>query len=406
MTPSDAVEEALRQISVREPELRAWVTVDSDGARTQAVELERAAGRRGALWGVPVGIKDLIDVAGLPTGCGTALRGSVNAIEDAECVDALRVAGGIVLGKTVTTEFGYFAPGPTRNPVNPAHTPGGSSSGSAAAVAAGMVSLAFGTQTAGSLTRPASFCGVAGFVAATGQFSLKGVTGLSPSLDSLGLLAPTVGDLQFAWGALRGEAQFNIHPVGTPRLLIWRGSDVGPVSLEMVSALDALAAVLARAGAICSDWTDDASIRVLTEHQSTVMAYEAARERCAEMAQLNSLSGALATLLTAGSTTAEQNYVASTRAITFARQVILNSLNEYNAIVGPAALGSAPVGIEATGSPVLSRAWQALGLPVVTVAGFSSSAGMPLGIQVIGRPGRERQLFTLAEWIESLIPDA
>ena len=185
----------LERIEALEPDVRAWVHVDPDAHATAS----------GPLAGIPLGVKDLIDVAGMPTRCGSTLRDSRPVERDADCVALARRLGAVPIGKTVTTEFGYFAPGPTRNPHALDHTPGGSSSGSAAAVAAGMVPLAFGTQTAGSLTRPASFCGVAGLVTTRGRFSTTGITGLSPSLDSLGLLARTVDDLHYAWAAMDSE---------------------------------------------------------------------------------------------------------------------------------------------------------------------------------------------------------
>lgn len=408
-TPTRAVELSLERIDNAEPQIRAWVSVDADGAR-EAARLQQQRGRHGALWGVPVGIKDIIDVAGQRTGCGSVIRDGTIAQTDADCVTALRRAGGIVLGKTVTTEFGYFTPGPTRNPWNLQHTPGGSSSGSAAAVAAGMVPLAFGTQTAGSLTRPAAFCGVAGLATAVGEFSLRGVTGLSPSLDSLGLLAATVTDLSFAWSALSGNTDSTGSTDSTdelprpPRLLRWEGSDLGAITPEMTSALGTTMTKLGSDGASVADLGEDPLLHSLVEAQTTVMAYEACRERSADRAQPQLLSGPLVALFTAGLAISDDEYLAARASIAAARRHILRRLDESDAILGPAALGAAPVGTAATGSPVLSRPWQALGLPVVTIPGLRTSSGMPLGLQLIGRPGHERHLFAVARWIEARLP--
>ncbi|UKA60537.1 amidase [Arthrobacter sp. FW306-2-2C-D06B] len=406
-TPGSAVEHSLQAIKSAEPEIQAWVEIDAGAARSAASELERSADARGVLWGMPVGIKDLIDVQGLPTRCGSVLSGGEPAATDADCVKLLRQAGAVVMGKTVTTEFGYFAPGPTRNPVNPAHTPGGSSSGSAAAVAAGMVPLAIGTQTAGSLTRPASFCGVAGFVAAKGQFSTTGITGLSPSLDSLGFLARTVADLRLVWSTLMGSdaGLLDLPDDGAPRILLWNGSGLGEVSADMAAAVERAAAAMRHSGAPCAEWSSHSVVRQLADDHATIMAFEAARERSWELQHLDQVSVPLAELLAAGAVAPEAEYVAAVARIAGARKFIQARLDKFDAILGPAALGAAPQGLEATGTPLLSRPWQALGLPVITIPGLRDPAGMPLGLQLIGIPGRERRLFSIAQRIEeSLAP--
>lgn len=405
VTPSAAVEQAWQRMQATDPEIQAWVETDAVGAGAAARDLERKTGVRGPLWGIPVGIKDLIDVQGLATRCGSALRGAEPAVTDADCVKLLRQAGAVVMGKTVTTEFGYFAPGPTRNPANPAHTPGGSSSGSAAAVAAGMVPLTIGTQTAGSLTRPASFCGVAGFVAAKGRFSMSGVTGLSPSLDSLGFLARTVPDLHLVWSALVGDplAPEDKADGDFPLLLLWNGSGLGEVSTDMAAAVEVAATAINREGGHCRQWTDHDVVRRLADDHAVVMAFEAARERSWELQQPNRLSVPLAELLSSGVDTSEADYRAALFRIANARSSVESALDQFDAILGPAALGAAPVGIEATGTPVLSRPWQALGLPVITIPGLRDSAGMPLGIQLIGAPGREHRLFAIAERLEAVL---
>lgn len=398
-TPTQIIEQSLDRIAQAEPYIRAWVSIDADGARRQAADQEKS-NRRGALRGVPVGIKDIIDVAGQLTGCGSVVRDGNISATDADCVTSLRRSGGIVLGKTVTTEFGYFSPGPTRNPRNLEHTPGGSSSGSAAAVAAGMVPLAFGTQTAGSITRPAAFCGIAGFATSTGEFSMRGITGLSSSLDSLGLLTSKVGDLGCAWSALTGASCSDEKLAQPPRLLHWEGSCLGEIETDMVSAVSAAMTTLSRDGATVCDLQEDALIRMLTGAQSTVMAYEACRARSADRQQLDLLSAPLVDLFAVGLAVTDDDYNAARASIATARNYVLSRLEEYDAILGPAALGAAPFGIAATGNPVLSRPWQALGLPVVTIPGLQNSSGMPLGLQLIGKSGQEQRLFAVAQWIE------
>ncbi|WP_213573914.1 amidase [Rhodococcus sp. USK13] len=402
-TPIDVAEAALARIADLEPETHAWAHFDADAVRSAAARIQDS-GPDGALWGLPVGVKDLIDVAGMPTRCGSELRGADSATTDAYCVARARALGALPFGKTVTTEFGYFKPGPTRNPRALDHTPGGSSSGSAAAVAAGMVPLAFGTQTAGSLTRPASFCGVAGFVTAHGEFPTAGITGLSPSLDTVGLLARTVPDLHFAWTALRdGTRAPALEPSAPHRLRLWSGFELGEVSREMTAALRMTADSAASAGIQCCELDSAATVVALTEHHHTVMAYEAARERAAEAAQTDKISTPLAELFAAGAATAEADYRAALAGIRETRQLLLSALDEDETILGPAALGAAPHGHDATGTPIMSRPWQAMGLPVVTIPGSRDSAALPLGLQLIGRPGAEQRLFETAAWLESVL---
>lgn len=405
VTPHDAVAESLKSIADTEESIRAWVRVDEEGAVGQASALKTAGGPKGPLWGVPVAVKDLIDVQGLPTACGSPLKGGVAAQVDADCVRLLREAGAVVLGKTVTTEFGYFSPGPTRNPVNIEHTPGGSSSGSAAAVAAGVVPLALGTQTAGSLTRPASYCGVAGFVTAHGQFSMTGVTGLSKSLDSLGLLARSVKDVHYAWDALSGHKASGPLDHRTPvDLLLWNGSGLDELTPHMAEALQHTSSLLSNGRQIhLTEWADHELIRDLANDHATVMAAEAAAERSDELRNAEALSKPFIDLLATGRGIKESEYDAALARIAAARRKFLALMERFGAVLGPAALGPAPLGIDATGSPILSRPWQAMGLPVVSIPGLRSPSGMPLGLQLIGVPGREPQLFDIGERIEDAL---
>lgn len=405
ITPGDALEGSLNSIAEAEASVRAWVRVDQEGAFAQALCLERVDGSKPPLWGVPVAVKDLIDVRGLPTGCGSSLKGQSPALEDADCVRLLRDAGAVVLGKTVTTEFGYFSPGPTRNPVNLEHTPGGSSSGSAAAVAAGMVSLAIGTQTAGSLTRPASYCGVAGYVATQGEFSMTGITGLSGSLDSLGLLARRVSDLRYVWAALSQHGAVETYEDSDQvDVLLWNGSGLDELTPDMEEALEHMSSILSGSRDIHPvPWRDHELIQGLARDHATVMAAEAAVERSDEMLQSEALSLPLRELLKQGHGISQDEYRAAVERIAAARRKFLTLLESFDAVLGPAALGAAPIGIDATGSPILSRPWQAMGLPVVTIPGLRNGSGMPLGVQLIGVPGQEAKLFRIGERIEEVI---
>lgn len=399
---TETIAAALDRLDRTEPEVRAWVRVDREGALRAARQLD-AAPSRGALHGMPVGVKDIIDVRGLPTECGSPLRLGRIAASDAPVVARLRRLGAVPLGKTVTTEFAYFSPGPTRNPHNLAHTPGGSSSGSAAAVAAGVVPLALGSQTAGSLTRPAAYCGVAGFVApAGGPLDTAGFQALAPSLDAVGLLAPTVAGLRLAYSALAGTDRL-ADPVESParvRLAIWSGAELSPIEPEMGTALAWSAEWAAARGAdlVAVDWA--ARTPRLIEAQTVIMAYEAARALAVEGAHPDRLSAQLNELLATGRGLSAADHRRALAVAEHERVRMLALLADVDAILGPAALGPAPKGLTSTGSPILSRPWQLLGLPALTAPGHRDAHGMPLGLQLIGHPDRLDRLFALGQAVE------
>ncbi|RSN13564.1 amidase [Streptomyces sp. WAC 05977] len=381
-TPEDAYQRALGRIAETDAELHAWV--------------DRTDFLPGA--GVPLGVKDIIDLAGVPTRCGSALRAeAAPAASDAAIVTAWRAAGAVPLGKTVTTEFAFFAPGPTHNPAAPGHTPGGSSSGSAAAVASGQVPLALGSQTAGSVTRPASYCGVASLVMSRGRYPVTGVTGLSPSLDSHGVFAATASDLAIAWSALTADLDPEPRP---PRILVWSADALDVVEPPMRHAVTQAAKRLREAGATVSAFLDERLMAELTAAHPVVMAYEAARERAAELASADRLSPPLAQLLRTGAATSTDEYESARATIADGAIRLAEVFGSYDVVLGPAAPGAAPRGLDATGNPVLSRGWQALGLPVVAVPGFTDPAGLPLGLQLVGRHGGDAELLGHACWVE------
>jgi Asp-tRNA(Asn)/Glu-tRNA(Gln) amidotransferase A subunit family amidase len=381
------------RIAATEHTLAAWV---AHGPRPESLTPS------GSLGGIPVGVKDIIDVAGYPTRCGSALRAASAPVDrDAEIVGHWRAAGALPAGKTVTTEFAYFAPGPTRNPAAPDHTPGGSSSGSAAAVAAGQVPLALGSQTAASVTRPAAYCGVAALVLTRGLLPTTGVTGLAHSLDSHGFYAAEVRDLACAWAALRGEPDPAAASSRPPRVAFWSASPLDAVQPVMAEAIAALRERLAAGGATVTDFAAEQAVADTTAAHRVVMAYEAARLRATELAHADALSAPLAELLRTGAATDRHDYDAARAIVERTRREVLDLFAGYDAVVGPAAPGPAPAGLTATGDPVLSRAWQALGLPVVTVPGLRTAQGLPLGVQVIGPPHSEPALLRTASWIQT-----
>lgn len=398
--PGELTHEAQRRIAELEPRLSAWVAVDPTAADRAA-----AMGSHGMLAGVPVGVKDIFDVAGLPTRAGSEVTPPQPVTRSAACVERLESLGAVVQGKTVTTEFAYFRPGPTRNPRDPDRTPGGSSSGSAAAVAAGAVPLALGSQTAGSTTRPASFCGIAGLVLAQGSTDLAGTVGLSQSLDSLGLFTRTCADLAYAYRAFAGSEE-PTTPVGepAPRLLVWEGSGLAELEPEMVEAVSRAARLAVEAGITVGTLDFDAQVRALSADHQTIMRFEAARERAEEFARFpDQLSPQLRNMLEVGAGIPEADYREALDRREDLRAELATRLADGALVLGPGALGVAPLGLAATGSPLMSRPWQVLGLPAVAVPGVRSAAGLPLGLQLIGLPGQEESLLATGHMIETTV---
>jgi Asp-tRNA(Asn)/Glu-tRNA(Gln) amidotransferase A subunit family amidase len=395
LTPAAARERAGRRIAETDPVLQAWVgTVP-----------EPAPGGDGPLAGAPIGVKDIIDLAGVPTRCGSALRArSAPAAADAQVVTRWRAAGAVPIGKTVTTEFAFFAPGPTRNPAAPDHTPGGSSSGSAAAVASGQVPLALGTQTAGSTIRPASFCGVAGLVLSRGAVPLDGVALLSPSLDAHGVFAASVSDLALGFSALSGGPDAGASPVAAPRLLQWDAAALGVVEPATAAAFDDAVRRLAAAGAVVEPFPEPGLLADLLDAHPVVMAYEAARQHAEDHRHRDELSGPLLELLDAGASTPDAVYGAALARIGAAGPRVREIVRAHDAVLAPAAPGPAPRGRGSTGDPVLSRPWQALGLPAVAVPGLrAGGTGLPLGVQLVGKDAAETDLLRAGCWVEDVL---
>lgn len=393
--------EVARQRVADRADLQAWVEMSQDALQT-AEQLD-ARGEALPLRGAVIGVKDLIDVASLPTRCGSpATTSSRPAVTSAAIVRRLETLGAVCLGKTHTTEYGYFSPAPTLNPVAPERTPGGSSSGSAAAVAAGTVPLALGTQTAGSTTRPASYCGVVGMVLAQGTTDLQGITGLSPSLDALGLLTRTVADVAHVHQLLTRSTDFT-SPTDRVPIHVWRGHDLA-VGAAMSAAVDLAAAGLADAGHPVEELDWDDHVFTLVRDHSVIMAREASASRGALLERTDDISTQLAQLLEQGRTVDDQAHQQALVRCATSRARLEQFLDRTGGvIIGPAAQGPAPERSTGTGSPELSRPWQAMGLPVVTVPGARTADGLPLGIQVIGVPGHEVRIFAVARALEGLL---
>ncbi|QGU05174.1 amidase [Corynebacterium comes] len=387
-----------------EDRLKAWVALADMSVPfpPSSPEVDDSAGAR-PLEGVSIGVKDIIDVAGLPTRSGSAVTSALSAEADAACVARFRELGAVIQGKTVTTEFGYFSPGLTVNPWDHECTPGGSSSGSAAAVGANTIALALGTQTAGSLTRPASFCGAAGMVLAAGSTPMAGVNGMSETLDSLGMITRTVADLAYVYSAFAGQDVDRPEDSAASgmKLHIWHGSEVLPLAPQMQDLLREVPRIAADIGVDHKDldWNDH--VVTLTADHRTVMGYEAARTLAGVQAEHEAeLSPQLLELLRGGAEIQDQDYREALIRRDISRRALERLLGPDGVIIGPAAQGPALNRCNGTGSPDLSRAWQLLGLPVVVVPGARSTTGMPLGLQLIGLPGSEQRLLTLGQLLE------
>jgi Asp-tRNA(Asn)/Glu-tRNA(Gln) amidotransferase A subunit family amidase len=363
----ERVRECLARIEAREGELRAWAYLDSDAALAQA-RARDAEAPRGPLHGLPVGVKDVIDTADMPTAYGSPIYEGHRPERDADCVAWLREQGAVILGKTVTTEFATYQPPVTVNPHDPERTPGGSSSGSAAAVAAGMVPVAYGTQTAGSVIRPASFCGVVGFKPRHGWVSTAGVKRLSARLDTLGTFGRTVADAARLAG---------IEPAaGEPRIAFCR--------TPWVEAAPEVEEAARRLGA--RELELPPQFASLAAAQETVMAFDVARNLEPEWREhREGLSQVMRDYIARGQEVPQEEAEAAAALRDQCRSRLPEVLAGLDALLVPAALGEAPLRSDGnTGDPLLCRAWTLLGVPAISVPGLTGPAGMPVGVQLVG----------------------
>ena len=389
----------LDRIAERDDVVGAWQVVDPEAAVRQARDRD-ASTARGPLHGVPVAVKDLIDTADLPTCYGSRIHAGHRPAADAECVARLRRAGAVVLGKTVTTEFAAFAPGRTVNPLDPRRTPGGSSSGSAAAVADGMVPVALGTQTAGSVVRPASFCGVFGLKPTYGTVPTAGVRPLSDSLDTVGWFARTPEDLQLLRRVL-GDTR---HPdddgalgprprIGFVRTPQWPDAEASTRE-RIEQAVERLAgAAQVEERALPAQFED------LLPAQMTIMEREAAAALDVEWrGSRGDLSDELTRLLERGHAVSDAEYERALLLADACRADLPEVLAGLDFVLTPSAVGEAPLG-RATGDPVFCRTWTLLGVPTVSVPGLTGPSGMPLGVQVVTGRGADGRAVAAAAWL-------
>ena len=403
-TTSEAVVQAcLSRIDARESELGAFTTYDAQAALAAACKADQSK-PKGPIHGVPFGIKDIIDTEQFPTAWGTSFYADHQPTRNASCVELFIQAGAIPIGKTVTTEFAYFKPGKTANPHNLGHTPGGSSSGSAAAVADAMLPFGFGSQTAASLIRPAAYCGVPGYKASHGSFDLQGVMALAPSLDTLGFLAREVEDFELARSVLCGSkpAPEVDQQKATPRISLFRGPHWQEGSVDMRDVCQRAMFQLADAGAVTGELASPEIFTELSECQKTVMAYEVARARVFEFNRYQSdISLQFRELFESGLLISRRDYEAACSTRNRAKRILDTLFVDCDVILTPAAPGEAPAGLNATGDPLYSRSWNLLQVPCVSIPFGRGQNGLPLSVQLVARFGDDDALLAASKWVHT-----
>ena len=384
-----------------EPSVHAFAHLDPEHVLAEARALDRGP-VRGPLHGLPLGIKDVIDTSDMPTAYGSPIYAGHRPAADAAVVSMARSRGALIFGKTVTTEFATAPPGPTANPRNPAHTPGGSSSGSAAAVAAGMLPAAFGTQTAGSVIRPAAFCGVVGYKPTYGTLPRVGVKLLGDSLDTVGLLAGSVADAALVCAVLSGRDALRLpERLATPKLAVCLTPQWAAAQPETIALFDKLPGRIAKAGAKCGSLSLPAQFDGLESAHAPVWEYEMARNLGDEFQRHRErIREPLRGQLERGWSIAPERYDAAARLARDCRAALADALGGVDALVVPSARGEAPQGLERTGDPVFNRIWTLLHAPAVTVPIGTGPNGLPLGVQLVGRIGDDAKVLAAAAWIE------
>lgn len=383
--------------------IHAWAHVDPGQVRAEARRLD-AGPVRGPLHGLPLGVKDIFDTCDGPTEYGSPIYAGHRPRADAACVALARDAGGIVLGKTMTTEFATYTPTATTNPRNVAHTPGGSSSGSAAAVADEMVPLALGTQTAGSVIRPASYCGVVGYKPSFGLIARAGVKLLAESLDTVGVFARTVEDAALLVGALSGRASLIALPGvdGLPRIGICRTHDWARADAAVAEALARAEQVLAAGGATVVTLDLPDVFAALGDAHDAIYGYETARGLAHERrTHAEQLSPRLREALDRGAAVEADRYDRACRKAAECRRRLPDVIGDCDVLLAPSATGEAPPGLETTGSPVLNRVWTLLHAPCVNVPAGLGPGSLPIGLQAVGRFGDDARTLAAAAWIEA-----
>lgn len=401
LTAVQLAEACLARVAEREPEVRAWVHLNADEVLRAAHACD-AVPRRSALHGIPVGIKDIIDVADMPAEYGSPIYAGNRARTDAACVAALKKGGALILGKTVTTEFAMRHPNKTRNPHNLAHTPGGSSSGSAAGVADFMMPLALGTQTGGSVLRPSSYCGVVGFKPTFNIINRVGVKPNSESLDTVGLIARSVEDIALALPIVTESAAPKVTAVTQPRIALTRAAEWKDAEPASIVAVENAAKALARAGAKVTELRMPRAFDVMSHAHGVVNDYEAYRALAHEIRTApDKLSASLQPRLPRWAATTVEDYVKAQETVADCQRQLRDLFRDVDALLVPSAPGEAPHGLDTTGEATFNRVWTALHVPAITLPGHVGPKGLRVGVQLVGPFGADYALLAVAAWAQS-----
>lgn len=400
LTSERLVRGCLDRIAERDGVVKAWAHLDPDQAIAQAKAADAASG--GLLRGIPVGVKDIIDTYDMPTGHNSPIFEGKVPFGDAACVALCRTANAVIMGKTVTTEFANRHAGATTNPHNAAHTPGGSSSGSAAAVADGHVPLAFGTQTGGSVIRPAAYCGVVGYKPTFGDFSRVGIKMQCHSVDTLGLMARTLDDI-----ALFRSAVLKLPPVridrdiGRPRIGICRSPVWDKAEPETKALIEETATRLSDKEASVMDVAFAAPFADIIDDHAAITGFESVRNYADErLRNPDKVSDELMNgPMKRGLAVSFDRYVAAQRKATAFKPHVDSLFDKVDLLLTPSAPGEAPQGIEFTGDPVFNSIWTLAGTPCVTLPAGTGPRGLPLGVQLVGLRHADDRLLSLAAWV-------
>ena len=401
LSPAALMEACLDRIAAREPEVRAFAWLDPSLARRAA-----GAAKAGPLGGIPFGVKDVIDTADQPSQYGSPIWAGHRPRSDAACVTAARRAGAVIIGKTVTTEFATRHPGATANPRNVKHTPGGSSSGSAAGVAAGFFPLAFGTQTAGSIVRPAAYCGVVGFKPSYGTLHRAGMKVMSESLDTIGVMARSVADCALAMSAMTGidHGDPARKTPRAPRLALVMGPTADQAAPETRALMERAAEACRRAGAEVVPLDLPAACAAAVEAHPHVMNMESAEAIGWEIDHAGAqLSPVLAERMGWARTQPVAKLIEGRIAFAAARAAYADAVAGFDAVLTPSAPGEAPEGLGWTGDPAFNTLWTLLHVPCATVPAGTGPRGLPLGVQVAGKAGGDAALLGWTGWVQAAI---
>jgi len=420
----ELVKSCLTRITETDDAIRAWVYLDPEAVLAQAAECDRirkAGLATGPLHGIPVALKDIIDTADMPTGRGTPIFKGRRTDHDARLVELLRGAGAVIMGKTVTTELAFVHPNETRNPHNPDHTPGGSSSGSAAAVAAYHVPLSIGTQTNGSVIRPASFCGTFGFKPTRGVISRSGLLQTSDSLDQVGCFGRTLADVALLTDVIGGYDGRDSTSFARPRPAMAQGAaQDAPVTPSLVwfdlpfndrlsdDARDGIEAVLDILGPSVSRMEPADTLSNLVAVQARIHEYEI----CAQQAEVfethwDQISDTLKPVVTRGRQISQVEYEDALAVKASAEAFFLDFFTEYDAIIAPSATGEAPrFDAGGTGDPIFCTIWTLAGLPCVSLPLLVGETGLPIGVQLIGPAEKDNRLLRTARWLQTQLAEA